>query len=90
MNGLLLISALIGATLIVVRSTLFRPVRRLWPALLECAQCAGTWVGVAAGATGVVALGRGPLLDAVLVGCATSFLATIADALLLRLLGDPN
>jgi len=90
MNTLLLLSALIGATLLVVRSTVFRPIRRLWPALLECSQCTGTWVGVAAGATGVVSTGHGRLLDAVIVGAATSFLSLLADAVLLNLLGDPN
>lgn len=82
--------ALVGATLLVVRGTIFAPVRRFWPALLECPQCTGTWVGIAAGASGLVTTGHGRVLDALVVGCATSFLALVADALLLKLLGDPN
>ena len=90
MNGLLLVSALIGATLLIVRSAIFAPVRRLWPALFGCAQCAGFWVGVTAGASGVVSTGHGRALDAAIVGVATSFLSLLADAVLLRLLGDPD
>jgi hypothetical protein len=41
MHEFLIVSALIGATLLVVRSTIFRSVRRLYPALLECCQCSG-------------------------------------------------
>lgn len=82
--------ALIGATLLVVRSTIFAPVRRHWPALLGCAQCSGTWVGIVAGATGLATTGRGRAIDAVIIGCATGFLALLADGVLLRLLGDPE
>ena len=90
MNTILLISALIGATLIVVRGTILRRLRALWPALLECSQCTGAWVGVMAGMTGVVSVGRGRIVDAIIVGAATSFLAMVADAVLLSLLGDPS
>lgn len=90
MNAILTISALIGATLIIVRGTILSPVRKLWPALLECSQCTGTWVGLVAGASGVVSIGRGRVIDAIVVGAATSFLALVADAILLKLLGDPN
>jgi hypothetical protein len=90
MADLLLIASLIGATLAVVRGTIFRPLQRLWPALFQCSQCAGFWVGVAAGATRVVSVGRGPAIDAVVVGAATSFLSMAADAVLLKLLGDPH
>ena len=86
----LLLSALVGTTLIVVRSTVLGPVRRLWPALLECAQCSGMWVGALAGAGGIVSIGRGRELDALVVGTATSFLSMLADAVLLKLLGDPS
>ena len=87
---ILLFLALVGATLIIVRSTLFAPVRRLWPALLECSQCTGTWVGGVAGASGLVSTGRGAVLDTLIVGASTSFLSLLADAILLRLLGDPH
>lgn len=90
MTAFLLTCALVGATLIVVRGTIFRPARRVWPALLGCSQCTGFWVGAAAGAGAVVPLGQGRALDAALVGCATSFLAMAADAVLLKLLGDPS
>jgi len=89
MTGLLHVAALVGAALIVVRGTIFRRVRALWPALLKCSQCAGAWVGVVAGASGVVPAGHGRILDAVVVGAATSFLAQAADAIFIHLLGDP-
>jgi len=82
--------ALIGLTLILVRGTIFRPLQRLWPALLECAQCSGAWIGAAAGASGLVTMGHGLILDAVVVGGAISFLSLLADAVLLRLLGEPE
>jgi hypothetical protein len=82
--------ALIGLTLIVVRGTLFRPLQRLWPALFQCAQCTGTWIGMAAGASGVVSTGHGRVLDTAIVGAATSFLSLLADAMLLRLLGESD
>ena len=87
--------ALVGLTLIIVRGTIFRPLQRVWPALFQCSQCAGLWVGSVAGATGVVSMqfGFGVLgrsVDAVLVGGATSLLSLAADAVLLKLLGDPN
>ena len=90
MNELILLLALVGTTLIVVRGTIFRPLQRLWPALFQCSQCAGTWVGAAAGASGLVTTGHGRILDAAVVGTATSFLSLLADAVLLRLLGDPE
>jgi hypothetical protein len=87
---LLLLFSLVGTTLIVVRGAIFAPVRKLWPALLGCAQCAGTWVGIAAGASGIVSTGHGRVLDAVIVGTAASVASMLADAVLLNLLGDPN
>lgn len=82
--------ALVGVTLIVVRGTIFRPLQRLYPALFQCSQCTGTWVGIAAGATGIATMGHGRVLDAALVGAVTSVLSMLTDALLLSLLGDPN
>ena len=82
--------ALIGLTLIITRGTIFRPLQRLWPALLQCSQCAGWWIGAAAGASGIVSTGHGRLLDALIVGAAASFSSMFADAILLKLLGDPN
>jgi len=82
--------ALVGLTLILVRGTIFRPLQRRWPALFECSQCTGMWVGAAAGASGFATMGSGRAVDAVLVGAATSVLAMATDAVLLKLLGDPE
>lgn len=82
--------ALVGLTLVLVRGTVFRSLRRLWPALLECSQCTGMWVGMVAGASGIETMGQGRVLGALLVGCATSLLSMGADAVLLKLLGDPG
>jgi hypothetical protein len=90
MQPLLLLSALIGATLIIVRGTVFSRVRKLWPALLGCAQCTGFWVGAGVGVSGLISIDRGRVVDVFVVGTATSFLALAADAVLLKLLGDPN
>ena len=90
MNTILLLSALIGATLIVVRGTILRRVRTVWPALFGCCQCTGTWIGIVAGSTGIVSVGQGRVVDAIVVGAATSFLALMADAVLMKLLGDPG
>jgi len=84
------LSALIGATLILVRGTIFRPLQRLYPPLFGCSQCTGTWVGIAAGAAGLVTTGHGRVVDVLVVGCATSFLSMAADGVLLFLLGDPK
>lgn len=82
--------ALVGTTLIVVRGTVFRPLQKLWPALFQCAQCTGAWIGAFAGAGEIVQTGHGRALDALIVGAATSFMSLLADAMLLKLLGDPN
>lgn len=83
--------ALIGVTLIIVRGTIFRGLQegRL-SALFACSQCTGFWVGVAAGATQLASMGHGAWVDAILIGATTSFLSMAADAVLLKLLGDPN
>lgn len=88
MNDVLLVLALIGATLIATRGTIFRLLRRLWPEFLECPLCVGFWVGAAAGASSVVSLGNGKILDAFITGCATSFLSMLANAVLIFLLDD--
>lgn len=89
MIGFIHLAALIGATLIVVRGTIFAPIRRWWPALLRCSQCTGAWVGALGGATGLVPVGHGRIVDAIVVGAATSFLAQAADALFILALGEP-
>lgn len=90
MTHLLLVEALIGVTLIVVRGAIFRPLQKHWPMFFRCSQCVGMWVGVVAGASGIISVGYGRILDAIIVGAATSFLSLFADAILLRLLGDPD
>lgn len=90
MPSLLMVLALIGTTLIVTRSTIFKPIRRLWPALFECSQCTGWWVGAAGGASGLVTIWHARLFDAIFVGAASSFASMLADAVLLNLLGDPH
>lgn len=89
MTGPLLAAALVGTTLIIVRGTIFGPLQRLWPALFRCAQCAGFWVGVAFALSGVVPDTHG-ILSVLAVGSASSFGSLLADAILLRLLGDPE
>jgi hypothetical protein len=90
MNDFLTITALIGTTLIVVRSTVFAQIQKLWPALFRCSQCTGVWIGAMAGGSGAVPTGHGHVLDAIIVGSATSFLSMSADAVLLYLLGNPD
>lgn len=90
MRDLLLVCSLVGATLIVVRGTICRPLQRFWPALFQCSQCAGFWVGAAAGVGGIVSVGQGRAVDAVVVGAANSLLSMVVDAVLLKLLGDPE
>jgi hypothetical protein len=82
--------ALVGLTLIIVRGTIFRPIRRIWPALLECSQCTGMWVGMAAGAMGLPQEGGGCVTSAIIVGAATSLSSMLTDAVLLKLLGEPE
>lgn len=77
--------ALIGLTLIISRGTIFEGLRKIWPGMLGCSQCVGTWVGAAAGGSGVVTTGHGRILDAIIVGCATSVLSLMTTMVLLKL-----
>lgn len=89
MSEFLVLCAAVGTTLIVVDSTLFKPIQKLWPALLKCAQCAGFWIGAAVGASGLLDVGHGRIINAFVVGTGTSFLALLAYAVLVSLLGEP-
>jgi len=89
-NHLFFLLALVGTTLIVVRGAIFDPIRRVWPTFFGCSMCVGMWVGMGASVFGVVTLGRGKALDMYVVGAATSFCSLLADAVMLRLLGDPH
>jgi hypothetical protein len=82
---LLLISALIGTTLIVSSGTIFSFLRKLWPSFLGCSQCVGLWVGAAFGVSGLVTTGYGLVADVIVVGSATSFLSLLANKILLKL-----
>lgn len=90
MISFLLVSALVGATLIVVRGAIFEPLQAFYPPLFRCCQCTGFWIGAAAGAIGLVSVGHGRVLDVLVGGCAASFLSLVADGVLLKLLGDPE
>jgi|HubBroStandDraft_4_1064222.scaffolds.fasta_scaffold375191_3 hypothetical protein len=82
--------ALVGATLIVVRGSIFGWLQRLYPPLFRCSQCTGFWVGVLAAVSGVLPAGHGRAVDALVVGFAASFLSLAADAVFLTLLGEPH
>jgi membrane protease YdiL (CAAX protease family) len=84
------LAALVGTTLIVVRGTVFKRLQQAWPALFHCSQCFGVWVGSAAALGGIVTMGHGRIVDAMIVGPATSVLSLMTDAVLLKLLGDPS
>ena len=92
MNHLLLLAALVGATLIVVRGTIFSRVRAIWPALLACSQCVGFWVGVAGSHLrdgSLVSLSRGWWIDAIVMGCAVSVISMATDIVLLKIADGP-
>jgi hypothetical protein len=88
-STLFILAALVGATLIVVRGTLFRRVRAIWPSFLGCSQCVGFWIGVLAAATSppLLSVRHDWRLDAPLLGCALSLLAMSVDLTLLWLGG---
>jgi hypothetical protein len=48
------------------------------------------WVGMAAGAMGTPQEEGGRVASAIIVGAATSLLSLLTDAVLLRLLGEPE
>ena len=84
MIALALVAA-VGATLVVVHSTIAMWFRRLWPKLLCCPQCSGFWVGCAFGAATAYQQSAEPLGFAMLVACfgfATSVLATATSLLM--------
>lgn len=85
----LVLLSLVGTTLIVVRGAIFGWLQALAP-FFRCSQCMGFWIGAAAGASSVITVGRGRVVDAFVVGTAASFLSLLADAVLIRLLGDPQ
>ncbi|MGH3303688.1 MAG: hypothetical protein ACRDOK_18815 [Streptosporangiaceae bacterium] len=90
MNTPLVFLGLVGATLIVVRGSIARPLRTVWPAFFGCTQCVGFWIGFAGGSGGLVSTGHAHIANAIVVGSATSFLAMLSDGVLLKLLGDPS
>lgn len=90
MDRILVLCALVGTTLIVVRGTIFGWLQKRWPKFFRCSQCVGMWVGLAAGAYGLESVGAGRLIDAFIVGATTSVLSLLTDAVLLGLLGAPE
>lgn len=90
MNLAFALISLAGTTLIVVRGTVFGFLQKMWPALFQCAQCAGMWVGASFAAIGAVQVHPNVFINAFFVGSATSLTALLADALLVKLLGDPD
>lgn len=82
--------ALVGTTIIVTRSTLFRPLQTFYPMFFACSMCVGFWVGVFAVLSGIVTPESPGLRGLFVVGTATSFLSLLSDAVLIKLLGDPN
>lgn len=87
MSALIRVLALIGATLIVTQSAIFRPIRRRL-SVLKCNQCVGFWVGVIGGTCGFVSADSGRILDAMFVGCAASLLSHLAGGATIALLGE--
>ena len=90
MQEFLLVAALIGTTHIVSRSALFSWLQRLYPPLFHCVQCAGFWIGAAAGGSGLAMIGYGRAIDAFIAGSATSILALVVEGFLVLSLGDPK
>lgn len=72
---------LVGVTLIISRGTIFAWLQRR-VAAVKCPQCVGMWVGIAGGAYGLVQTGYGRIIDAFIVGGATSFLALLFGVIL--------
>lgn len=72
---------LVGITLIISRGTIFAWLQKRVPAF-KCPQCVGMWVGIAAGAYGVIQSGHGRVIDAFVVGGAVSFLAMLFGVIL--------
>jgi len=88
MRDFLTVTALIGATLIVTQSVIFRPIRRLWPSLLKCGQCVGTWIGASAGLFGLLRAVDNIFLNALIVGASNSVLVMLVDGVLCLMFGE--
>ena len=85
------IVALVGATIIITRGTIFARLQTSWPKFFTCSMCVGFWIG----AVSMLVLRPGSktwesTVDFFLDGCSISLLALAVDAVLLKLLGDPN
>jgi len=89
-NAFVTFMALVGATILVTQARIVAPLRRLAPKFFGCAQCVGTWIGFAGGGSGLLPLGHGRVIDAILVGFATSVLSLLVAGVLLILLGEVN
>jgi len=94
------ILALVGATIIITRGTIFRSLQQSrLGSFFTCSLCVGFWVG----AVSMFALRHGQgsaaghpfvwlwtVADFFLDGATVALLSLAADAVLLRLLGDPS
>lgn len=90
--SVLQILGLVGSTIIVVRGAIFNWLRKGWGAYyFGCSMC----LGFAVGAVGSAVIAHGAhgydnIVNFVLDGASVSLLALAADAILLKLLGDPT
>lgn len=91
-DSALLLVAFVGMTIVLVRGSIFSPLRSKL-SVLNCSLCTSVWVGGVG--HGLLACQAGQkwfliIESSLLFGSATAVLALLADAVLLRLLGDPN
>lgn len=87
-NSLLLLLGAVGSTLIVVRGSIFSPIREIghskWQEFINCAQCTGFWVGFIFFA---ISFRASPLnidwvLQGVIYGAVTSLFALVLDTII--------
>jgi hypothetical protein len=83
------IVALVGVTIIVVRGRIFSWLQGLYRPLFGCSLCVGWWVG-ALWSLARHASTLSHVCCAVLDGATVALAALLVDAVLLRLLGDPD
>lgn len=92
------ILALVGATIIITRGTIFSRVQKFWPHFFTCSLCVGFWIGAVSmlalrhgsGASAGHSLTWWAIADFFLDGATVALLSLASDAVLLKLLGDPE
>ena len=87
-----MIVALVGATIIITRGTIFRGLQQgRARVFFACSLCMGFWVGaVTMLVLRPVSTPWGSFVDFVLDGSSIALLSLAADAILIRLLGEPE